>query len=174
MKLLNENEIARAIESLQQNKIIILPTDTIYGLSAIYNAENEKRINEIKRSPIDKPLIILISNLKQAESFVEVTEDFKKYILSTDPTTVVSKKINSEKTFALRLVQRQDIKTIIDEVGPIFSTSVNSSGNKFLEEKNELFSFSNDVDKVFFTEKLAAHPSKILILSDFSKKRWQI
>ena len=93
-------------------------------------------------------------------------------INSPEPTTVISfKKENPDKTYALRLIKRDDIKSIIDSVGPIYSTSVNISGDDFLTKKDEFLEFSTSICGVFFTEKLAAQPSKILNLWDFSKKR---
>jgi L-threonylcarbamoyladenylate synthase len=174
MQQLNPTEIRAAIAALSHNEIVILPTDTIYGISAIVSEDNARRINTIKKSALDKPLIILISNLEQASQFVTVDEVFTKNIQTTDPTTVISKKVGADTTYALRLVSRPDLQQIIEAVGPIYSTSVNVAGNPNLSRKEELLHFSDAIFQVFFTENLIGKPSKILNLSDFSKKRWHL
>jgi L-threonylcarbamoyladenylate synthase len=49
MQQLNPTEIQAAIAALSHNEIVILPTDTIYGISAIVSEDNARRINTIKK-----------------------------------------------------------------------------------------------------------------------------
>lgn len=169
--MLLQTEIQAAIKLLNNNKLIILPTDTIHGISAIVAEGNEARINSIKGSPLNKPLIILISSIEQAKSFVTVDKVFLDNIKTEEPTTVIYSKANEVKTYALRLVTKTDIKEIIDSVGPIYSTSVNRSTESILSKFDELSQFSEQISHVFYDEELDTNPSKIVDLRDFSKKR---
>ncbi|WP_100254052.1 L-threonylcarbamoyladenylate synthase [Spiroplasma clarkii] len=170
MGILNEFQIQQAIKLLQAQEVIILPTDTIYGLSATVSLENEQKINALKASVPDKPLIVLVSNLNQAAEFIDLDSNVMQHLNTLEPTTVISKKLNGERTWAVRLIKRADLVQIINVVGPIFSTSVNRSGQKYLTTEAELSNFLKP-DHCFFIGELKNQPSKILNLLDNSKKR---
>lgn len=53
-------------------KIIIFPTDTVYGIGCLYdNIESIKKIYEIKNRDYNKPMVILCANLKQVYSLIK-------------------------------------------------------------------------------------------------------
>jgi L-threonylcarbamoyladenylate synthase len=57
-----------AVEALEAGELVILPTDTVYGLAA--RADDEaavKRVFEAKQRPADRPLPILIPDAEQLE-----------------------------------------------------------------------------------------------------------
>ncbi|EOA07179.1 Hypothetical protein MYEA_4420 [Mycoplasma yeatsii 13926] len=156
--MLKNHEENKAIELLKQNKIIILPTDTIYGLSAVYSLENERQINKIKKADLNKRLIILISSLDQLKDLDIVDQTDKELLLSDQPTTVIFK--TKDSSVAVRLVKRQDIKNIINTVGPIISTSVNFHKFEPLKTKIDLENFNKDI-VVFFDKELNGSASRI-------------
>lgn len=166
--MLNKVEISNAISDLNENQIIILPTDTIYGLSALLNKANEIKINELKNAVDNKPLIVLISNINQLHK-LNIIESEATELLFEKSTTVIFKVNNSLETIAVRLIKRLDIKLIIDNVGPIFSTSVNKHGEKPLNKKEELLNFNNSLNVYFDQDIISAAPSKIY---DSITKQW--
>ncbi|AHI53364.1 L-threonylcarbamoyladenylate synthase [Spiroplasma culicicola] len=170
MKLLDKKEIDLAIECLLNNQIVILPTDTIYGLSSLVSQENELRINDLKGSSENKRLIILVSNLDQAQEFIDLNDQIIEALQSQEPTTVIYQKQKGTLSYAIRLIQRKDLKQIIDVTGPIFSTSVNKTGKDFLITHEQLKSFSENVS-CFFTEELKNKPSIIVDFINNKKKR---
>ncbi|CBW53864.1 Conserved hypothetical protein [Mycoplasma mycoides subsp. capri LC str. 95010] len=156
--MLTDIKINKAVELLKNNQIIILPTDTIYGLSAIYSLENQIRVNQVKNADITKPLIVLISSLDQLND-LEITDlTDKDYLLNDEPTTVIFKTKSS--SIAIRLVKREDVKQIINKTGPIISTSVNLHNFKPLIKENDLINFNKNIE-VFFDTQLNNKPSKI-------------
>ena len=47
-----------------ENKIIVFPTDTVYGIGCLYDdLESIKRIYDIKNRDYSKPMVILCSNI---------------------------------------------------------------------------------------------------------------
>ena len=54
MKKYNKEDRLGIIKAFLKGEIIIMLTDTVYGIMAIANRENEKKINEIKRSNINR------------------------------------------------------------------------------------------------------------------------
>ncbi|WP_339033915.1 Sua5/YciO/YrdC/YwlC family protein [Spiroplasma endosymbiont of Cantharis rufa] len=161
--MLSNKNIELAINLLNKNEIVILPTDTIYGISALYSEENEKKINLIKKSSSSKKLIILFSRFSQLKKIVKVDKTFKKNTKEKLPITQI---INSKfGPMAFRKVKRKDLKKIINRVGPIFSTSVNYSGNKFLTKREEFELFNIQISDIFWDGELNSKPSKIINLA---------
>ncbi|WP_338984800.1 L-threonylcarbamoyladenylate synthase [Spiroplasma endosymbiont of Diplazon laetatorius] len=160
--MLSKKDIKSAIRYLKDNKVVILPTDTIYGLSALYNNENENKINLIKKSKENKKLIVLFSKIKQVKKLIKLEKEFFKNLKLKEPITQIVE--TKEGSIALRKVKRRDLKKIINKTGLIFSTSVNYSGNPFLSKKEELELFNIQISEVFWDGILESKPSKIIDL----------
>ncbi|ATZ18489.1 tRNA threonylcarbamoyladenosine biosynthesis protein [Williamsoniiplasma somnilux] len=157
--MLKNKAIKSAIEKLKKNKIVILPSDTIYGLSALFNLENEKRINVVKQAPLDKKNIVLFSSIKQAQQYgLYLTDEIINILKSTNPTTVIL--LDQKETIAIRIVKRKDIAKIIKKVGPIFSSSVNLHSQHQIGDQKKLSEFVFDIE-LFWDGELNSQPSKI-------------
>ncbi|MBQ9778920.1 MAG: threonylcarbamoyl-AMP synthase [Clostridia bacterium] len=71
----NEDKLARAADILRRGGLVVLPTETVYGLGGIATSENAARaIYEAKGRPSDNPLIIHIADPADAELYA-VTND---------------------------------------------------------------------------------------------------
>jgi len=161
MRLLNPKEQQTIINCLNQGEILILPTDTIYGLSGRVDAKLKVKINRLKQADQGKQLIILINSLAMAEGLVKTTPDSLSLLTSSEPTTVIYlSKTTPEQTLALRLVKRPDIQAIIDQTGPLYSTSVNLHHHPFLQTKKSLEEFDPSL-RVFYVGELNGQPSRI-------------
>ncbi|WP_338969670.1 L-threonylcarbamoyladenylate synthase [Spiroplasma endosymbiont of Labia minor] len=171
MKMMTQEQINIAIKQLKNNELIILPTDTIYGISAIFTDKNKIKINNLKKSDLNKPLIILVSSLIDAKKIIDLNDLIIDKLTSSKPTTVIAKAKHTSENIGIRIVNRNDIKKIIKEVGPIFSTSVNVSGNHFLFEEIDLNNFSSEIKNVFWVGNLDRNPSQIYEIITNSKKR---
>ena len=90
-----KEEMDEVIECLQAGGVAAFPTDTVYGLGVIYDDEKAlERLKEAKGRPENKPIPLMISNLKQIESVAVVTEKAKKLIQKFMPGafTIILKK----------------------------------------------------------------------------------
>lgn len=64
-----------------KHKIIIFPTDTVYGLGcSIYDKESLKTVYNIKQRDFNKPISVLCSSLEQIEEIAIIDEKIKKLI----------------------------------------------------------------------------------------------
>ena len=67
-------DTAPAVDLLKSNKVVAIPTETVYGLAAnALSAEACQRIFEAKRRPSDNPLIVHISSLGMLHRVIEPT-----------------------------------------------------------------------------------------------------
>lgn len=148
----DEKGAALVLESLMAGKIVVIPTDTVYGFSGLVLEEDipfdkgtDAQIRAIKGRSETKPLIQLIG----------CPEDIKKYTDDNIPQTLLSKWpgaltiiVNTKKshplyqrypTIAFRCPGDLWLRQIIIQAGaPIYSTSVNRSGCPVLETVPEI------------------------------------
>ena len=76
------------------SKVIIFPTDTVYGIGCdIFDLEGIERIYKIKNRSKDKPLACLCANLEQIEDIADLSEDARKLInlFLPGPLTIILK-----------------------------------------------------------------------------------
>lgn len=155
---INPNRIKPAIidlvaGSLKIGQVIVLPTDTIYGLSCLAdNVRSIKKIYHLKERDAKKPMSILVSSLEMAKKYVEISakqEKLLKKIWSKKeaPTTVILKnkfKLPHELTgnvkgLAVRLPKSKFLIKILEKVDcPLVSTSLNLSGKKEITNLSKL------------------------------------
>lgn len=55
-----------AVAALRAGKLVILPTDTVYGLCGPESEDAARRIAELKRRPADQPIALLFADLEAA------------------------------------------------------------------------------------------------------------
>lgn len=161
MTTLSKEEQELIIQKLNNWEILVLPTDTIYGLSAKVDSKTLKEINQLKHAEVQKPLIILVSDLTMAGHLVKANKTDLELLNSKQPTTIIyQSKTDPKETLALRLVQRTDLKTIIQQTGPLYSTSVNYHQEPPRLTLDDLTAFAPSLT-VFYVGELNHSPSRI-------------
>jgi L-threonylcarbamoyladenylate synthase len=140
----NDTTLKKISDLLISGKVGVLPTATIYGLSCIYDDEDAvKKIYSIKRRKSGTPFIVLVSSLSQLGILAgEINDPVKKLIAKywdtkkPYPLTLILLKNKStgsfitggRSTIAIRMAGLKTIRDIIDQTGPIVSTSATLSG----------------------------------------------
>lgn len=139
------------IKTLKDGKLVIMPTDTIYGI--IGDATNEDVINkvyEVKERPHDKPLLILVSNLSMLHELVtEIPKETEKIIKKfwPGPLTILFKKSSkvsdtltaNSSLVAIRMPNDKRLLNIMNHLNrPLISTSANISSHNAITNPNQL------------------------------------
>lgn len=156
-----------------KNNIIIFPTDTVYGIGCpLFDLESTKRIFEIKKRPLNKPLAVLCYDLAQIEEICIVNEKAKALINKFLPGPVtfileakeeVKNKINL-KTIGIRIPNSKIALNILKEKGPMSTTSVNDSGQKPLDEYEDIvLNYKELVAKIYPKEEMSSSISSTVI-----------
>ncbi|MFV0248372.1 MAG: L-threonylcarbamoyladenylate synthase [Tenacibaculum sp.] len=171
------NEVNLAYDLLLEAKIILYPTDTVWGIGC--DATNEfavKKIYYIKRRKYTKSLVILVDSYKMLSSYIAHIPKKVKTVLNeaTQPTTIVYKQpknlapsvVAPDNTVAVRIVKSSFCKELIKRFKkPIVSTSANLSGEPTPRQFSEISqAILNNVDYVVNLQqtKLAIKPSTLL------------
>ena len=138
---INENELNNVIDSIKANKIVVVPTETVYGLAA-NGTSNEacKSIFKAKGRAQDNPLIIHVSDKKMLEEITEKRTKKKEKLIESfmpGPFTLILRKkaiicdvaTCFGPTVGIRMPNNKIIHEIIEKSGiPIAAPSANVSG----------------------------------------------
>ena len=141
-KLESNPQIVDAARFLQDNEVVAMPTETVYGLAG--NAESDaavSKIYEAKGRPGDNPLIIHIAEKQQLEPFVLEVPEKAEALMDAfwpGPLTIIFKKKQGAlsktataglDTVAVRMPNHPVALALLKRCGlPIAAPSANSSG----------------------------------------------
>ncbi|MGC8795820.1 L-threonylcarbamoyladenylate synthase [Thermodesulfovibrio sp.] len=177
MKLVRTEEIniEEVLKILDNNGIIIYPTETLYGIGAKYNSKrNLKKIFEIKKRPEEKsfPLIVNLKHLEMVTEFIPSVAQKLIEKFWPGPLTLLlpaRKNLPEEITkdgkiavrmpgesFALKLIQKSPF--------PITATSANISGFPPADRIETVIEYFKEapIDLIIDGGKLPGIPSTIV------------
>ncbi len=168
-------EKGRVEDTLKNNGVGVLPTDTLYGL--VGSALSKKAVGKIyqlkKRNP-QKPLIILISSLSDLALFkIKVDQKTKKILNQCWPGKVSvifpcpSKKFaylhRGGETLAFRLPDKKDLRFLLKKTGPLVAPTANPEGLEPAKTIEEAKAYFNDqVDFYLDQGRLDSLPSTLI------------
>jgi len=150
---MNEIDIIHAVEAIKDQKLIVYPTDTLYGLGSTINSENAiQSIFTVKHRPFSMPLPVAVSDRKMLSNCVELTPLARHLAEAFFPgkiTLVCQKKKNisdlitsNKNTVAIRIPDDEIALQLISKTGPLIATSANIHGKPtpaFVSEIRKLF-----------------------------------
>lgn len=153
------------IKVLKKDGVVVMPTDTIYGIVGKALEENTvERIYEIKKRNSNKPCIILIGDIKELEKFEIILSEEKKKILENywpGPVSVVL------DPFAFRLPFPKSLRNLLLKTGPLIAPSANTEAlppAKNIEEAKKYF--GEKVDLYIDGGEIEAKASKLIKLNN--------
>lgn len=169
-----------AVEMLKSGKIVVYPTDTIYGIGCdILNKNAVATIQTIKNRKKQKPLSIICSDLKDISRWAVVSNNqykiLKKYL--PGPYTFILKASASapkilqdpkRKAIGIRIPDNRVCLDIVSQLGnPIVTTSVNLAGEVNYVNPNDIKKdWYGKVDLILDAGELNNEPSTIVSLVD--------
>jgi len=153
-----EEEIKHSVKLLKKGRIILHPTDTIWGIGCdATNSKAVQKIFKIKGRMQTKSMIILLDDVAKLERYIKQVPPIAYDLIenSESPLTIVypgaiklSKKlIADDGSIAIRIVKGRYSAEVIRQLDrPLVSTSANISGQPTARTFNQI---SDDVkDKV--------------------------
>ncbi len=143
-----ELAVSEASQALNDGKLVLLPTDTVYGIAAI--PTNKGAVEEIfrrKNRLDDQACAVLVSDALQASELVLSSKEFE--LLSQrfwpGPLTVVAGRSihlgyflgGDENSIGVRCPDHRFMQSLTKVVGPLAVTSANRSGLQTPENAKE-------------------------------------
>ncbi len=157
-------EIPEIVEELRAGKLIIMPTDTIYGFIAdAMNESSAERIFEVKQRDKDKKFLILVASIDDFVNYAD-NENYKYYSelikkIYKKPVTFVLKAksglpehIVKEGNIAIRVPGKAYLRELSAGLGrPLIAPSANISGKKDIRFFFDIIKlFKNKVDYIYY------------------------
>ncbi len=162
------------IECVKKGRILVIPTDTIYGIVAsALNKESVESLYKIRKRNLRKPMIILISSINDLGIFgIKEKKDLLKKIWPGRVSVIFecpNKKYEylhrGRKTLAFRIPDNKSLVKLLKKTGPLVAPSANIEGHKPSQTIEEAMDYFEDkVDLYVDVGKMKSRPSKIISL----------
>ena len=131
--------LATAAAVLRSGGVVLVPTDTTYGLAALATDPDAiAQLFVLKRRPADRSIAVLAASIDQAERLAELTPAEREVACAFWPgalTLVLRRRVDApamlgkdDGTIAIRLPADPFVAQLTAEVGPLATTSANLSG----------------------------------------------
>ena len=156
----NSINLRKAKKNLENNNVIGIPTETVYGLAGnAYSNKSVKKIFKLKKRPAFNPLIIHFKNLEDLKNDVILNTDFKKLYSAFCPgpiTFILKKKKKSkiskiatagQETVAVRIPKHKVARNLLSILKfPLAAPSANISSKLSPTSAKDVFEeFGNKI-----------------------------
>lgn len=167
-------QIPRAEAVLSDGGLIVIPTDTVYGIAARVDIPSAiDRIFEIKQRPRDKALAVLVGDLNAAKQLGVFSDEA---ILAAErgwpgPLTIVLPRKEAARdiplggdpsTIGIRVPNHDFALELLGRVGPLATTSANLSGESEPATVDKIAETLAGVDLFLDGGPVSGKPSKVV------------
>ena len=157
----------KCADLLKKGKVLVLPTDTVYGFSGITDGtgNTDARIRQIKGRAETKPFICLIAHPEDIKQHTNDVIPQKVLSLWPGALTIIVNEKDGKSTTAYRCPGDAWLRSVIEMCGsPVYSTSVNRSRSPVLDTVDEIKKeFETEVDLIVSDgDKKGSLPSTIV------------
>ncbi|MFA9445034.1 L-threonylcarbamoyladenylate synthase [Egicoccus sp. AB-alg6-2] len=135
-----EEAVLRATEVLRRGELVVLPTDTFYGVAAdAFNAQGTGRLFAAREQPRRVPLSVLVRSPKQLAGLTTIVPEAAERLVAAywpGPLTIVLHAEpnlrwelgRTEGTVAVRMPLDDLALAVVRAVGPVASTAASRRG----------------------------------------------
>lgn len=195
---INEESLQLAAQIINAGGVIVVPTDTVYGVACDpFNEDAVAKIYQLKRRPRTKALQILMSSVSDLEKLglylpspLDVlAEKFlpggyspiaraKKDSVATRLATLCKadesskqNKIQAEATQGVRVPDCPELMQILRVTGPLAASSANRSGNESADSVEEaVAAFGDEIPLYLNAGPTRSHVASTVVGADASDK----
>ena len=171
--------VRHAVEALNEGKLIVYPTDTLYGLGCdIFNKSAVEKIYALRKMDRKKPLSFICHEFSQISEYAKISNyGFKvmksilpgPYTIVLPATNKVPKMlITKQKTVGIRIPDNEFALTLVREFGgPIISTTLTSDDQIAISDPGHIYElYKNQIKYVFSDGVSTSEPSTVISISD--------
>ena len=179
----NDESLARAVEIIHDGGLVVIPTDTVYGVACDpRNIEAIRKVFAAKQRPKYKSLQVLLPSIESMEKLhltlpvplnrlaamfmpgafspiAEAEDDCSLATLRHDPTT-------GKATQGVRIPNSAVALRILRATGPLAATSANRSGEESAQTVQEAADALGDAASVFDGGATPGHVSSTVVAAD--------
>jgi L-threonylcarbamoyladenylate synthase len=192
LKEIDKKTVNIISQELKQGKVIVMPTDTIYGLHCLASSrKGVSRLIKIKNRPKNKSFVLIVKSYCMLHNFAHVSKKQDKYIRSVWPSTtraaqdpkftyrkrpttfilesrgrITNGAANKDNSVAIRLTKNELLIKVLKAVNePLVSTSCNVHGDLPVTRPKQLSSIFTESkpDLVIDSGPLTKRPASRII-----------
>ena len=194
---INEESLQMAAQIINEGGVIVVPTDTVYGVACDpFNEAAVATIYELKRRPRTKALQILMSGVEDLEKlglYLPSPLDIlgkkflpggyspiaraKKGSVASNLATLCKTNENdaqtqaTEATQGVRVPDCPELMQILRVTGPLAASSANRSGNESADSVEEAFAaFGNEIPLYLNAGPTRSHVASTVVGADSNDK----
>jgi tRNA threonylcarbamoyl adenosine modification protein (Sua5/YciO/YrdC/YwlC family) len=171
--------IARASDVLRKGGIVVVPTDTVYGLTCgVDHPEAIRRVYDLKRMDPKKPLAILVSDMQAVGRYARgvSTPAYRMmkrvlpgaYTFIFEASSEVPKiMLRKRRTIGIRMPDHPVTRALLTGLDqPLLSTSIRNPDDDFVNDPAEIEArYGDQIDMVIDSGPLLPNPSTVVDLS---------
>lgn len=168
----------KIIDMLKGGAIGVLPTDTVYGVVCdAFNKDAIERMYKTCKRDTNKRFIMIISEVSDLDKFgVQLSEKAHAIADKAWPGKIsivmechgrdIDFLLRGGKTLAFRVPDDQKLRKLLNETGPLATTSANPQGKSISETIEQAKNYFQDqLDFYIDSGKLGIEPSTIIKLT---------
>lgn len=135
---MTSTDFSEVVAAIKQGKVIVYPTDTLYGLGAdIFNPDAVRMVFAVKHRPLTTPLSIALSSVDDIDTIARIPEYAKSLIATFLPgslTIILPKRehipniVGKDAAIAIRVPNHSLAQHLLSACGPLTATSANIHG----------------------------------------------
>lgn len=132
------------VENIKNGNLVIVPTDTVYGISA--DATNEEAVKKVfvAKQREKKPLIVMVSSIEMLKKYVKNINNLEQKLIDKywpntltilfEKSDILSNEVTCDSPLVgVRMPNNKLLLDVMNELKvPIISTSANISGNSVI------------------------------------------
>lgn len=171
--------LVRAVELIRSGGVVVVPTDTVYGLACLLSARQAvKRIYQLKNLNPKKHLALLVGDLGAIATYARgVTTPYYRmlkrvlpgpYTFIFEATKQTPKSmLHKRKTIGIRMPNNPILLALLDSLDePLMTTSIRTRDEGFVNDPGDIEQeYRGTVDLVIDGGVLLPHPSTVVDLS---------
>ncbi len=146
-----KQNLYKLVDCLRKGGVVVFPTETVYAMACdITNQDAVNKLYQIKQRSLDKPFAVLMSSIKMADEYVDISESAKVFIKKYSPGPMsyvlplregvgIVESMATNGTLAIRIPLHDIALDILRVYGkPLVGTSVNLSSEKSAATVDEI------------------------------------
>lgn len=151
----NKKNKEEAISVLKRGGLVVMPTDTVFGiLASAVLKESVQKLYGVRNRDLDKPCIVLCTDIGQLNDLGVAIGEEKLKALSLmwpNPVSVVLPFDNERdylhrgtRTLAVRIPKDLELRDFLKQTGPLLAPSANTQGQKIASNLYEAKAYFGD------------------------------
>ena len=168
--------IEQAVVALRMGELVVIPTDTVYGLASALEPASIAKIFATKQRPEDNPLPVLGANVEALETVAQFTDHARALAARywPGPLTMILNRApgftldlgGNRPTVAVRVPKEPRAIELLKQAGPLAVTSANLSAQRVATSVEEArVALGSEVRIYIDGGRCAGKPSTIVFLA---------